>query len=57
MPSFSEESHEWNTLANSIRHVLAILQYWLDKRLDKPAQFRARLQFRRAHQPDKPTFK
>jgi hypothetical protein len=25
--------------------------------LDEPAQLNARLQFRRAHQPDKPTFK
>jgi hypothetical protein len=27
------------------------------KRLDEPAQFKARLQFRRAHQLDKQTFK
>jgi hypothetical protein len=25
--------------------------------MDEPAQFKARLQFRRAHQPDKQTFK
>jgi hypothetical protein len=30
---------------------------WLEKHLDEPAQFKARLQFRRAHQPDKQTFK
>jgi hypothetical protein len=28
--SCSEESHEWNTLANPIRNVLSILQYWLE---------------------------
>jgi hypothetical protein len=33
------------------------LQTWLEKRLDKLAQFNARLQFRRAHQPGKLTFK
>jgi hypothetical protein len=33
------------------------LQTWLEERLDKPAQFKARLQIRRAHQPDKQTFK
>jgi hypothetical protein len=33
------------------------LQTWLEERLDKPAQFKARLQVRRAHQPDKQTFK
>jgi hypothetical protein len=33
------------------------LQTWLEKHLDEPAQFKARLQFRRAHQPDKWTFK
>jgi hypothetical protein len=37
--------------------VLSILQYWLEKRLGEPAQFKARLQFRRAHQPGKLTFK
>jgi hypothetical protein len=37
--------------------VLSILQTWLVKRVDEPAQFKARLQFRRAHQPDKQTFK
>jgi hypothetical protein len=56
-PSYSEESHEWNTLANPLRHTLSILQTWLERRLDKPTQFKARLQFRRAHQPVKPTFK
>jgi hypothetical protein len=33
------------------------LQTWLEERLDEPAQFKARLQVRRAHQPDKQTFK
>jgi hypothetical protein len=33
------------------------LQTWLEKHLHEPAQFKARLQFRRAHQPDKRTFK
>jgi hypothetical protein len=37
--------------------VLSILQYWLEKRLGEPAQFKARLQFRRAHQLGKLTFK
>jgi hypothetical protein len=37
--------------------VLSILQTWLEERLDEPAQFKARLQVRRAHQPDKQTFK
>jgi hypothetical protein len=55
--SYSEESHEWNTLADLIRHTFFILQYWLEKRLDELAQFKTRLQFRRAHQLDKPTFK
>jgi hypothetical protein len=57
MPSCSEEGHEWINLANSIWHALSILQTWLEKLLDEPAQFKARLQFRRAHQPGKPTFK
>jgi hypothetical protein len=57
MPSCSEESHEWNTFANLIKNMLSILQPLLEKRLDEPTQFNARLQFRRAHQPDKPTFK
>jgi hypothetical protein len=39
------------------RHALSILQTWLEKLLHEPAQFKARLQFRRAHQPDKQTFK
>jgi hypothetical protein len=56
-PSCSEESQEWNPFANPIRHALSILQFWLEKRLGEPAQFKARLQFRRVHQPDKPTFK
>jgi hypothetical protein len=56
-PSYSEESHEWDILASLIRHVLSILQYWLEKRLDEPAQFKATLQFRGTHQPDKLTFK
>jgi hypothetical protein len=43
MPSCSEESHEWNTLANPIRNTLSILQYWLEKHLDELAQFKARL--------------
>jgi hypothetical protein len=41
----------------SERHALSILQTWLEKRLDESAQFKARLQVRRAHQPDKQTFK
>jgi hypothetical protein len=57
MPSYSEESHEWNPFANPIRHALSILQFWLEKRLDEMTQFNARLQFRRAHQPGKPTIK
>jgi hypothetical protein len=57
MPSCSEEGHEWINLANSIWHALSILQTWLEKLLDEPTQFKARLQFRRAHQPGKPTFK
>jgi hypothetical protein len=36
---------------------VSILQTWLEKCLDEPAQFKARLQIRRAHQPGKPTFK
>jgi hypothetical protein len=56
-PSCSEESHEWNTIANLIRHELSILQYWLEKCLDELAQFKERSQFRRADQPSKPTFK
>jgi hypothetical protein len=36
---------------------VSILQTWLEKRLDEPALFKARLQFRRAYQPDKQTFK
>jgi hypothetical protein len=55
-PSCSEESHEWNHFANPIRHTLSILQFWLEKRLDEPTQFKARLQFRRAHQLGKLTF-
>jgi hypothetical protein len=35
--------------------MLSILQYWPEKHLDELAQFKARLEFRRAHQPDKPT--
>jgi hypothetical protein len=57
MPSCSEESYEWNIFANLIRHAHSILQFWLEKRLDEPAQFKARLQFRRAHQPDELTLK
>jgi hypothetical protein len=41
--SCSEESHEWNTFANPIRHVLSILQNWLEKRLGELTQFKARL--------------
>jgi hypothetical protein len=37
--------------------MLSILQTWLEKWLDEPAQFKAKLQFRRAHQPGKLTFK
>jgi hypothetical protein len=55
-PSRSKEGHEWNPFANPIRHMLSILQFWLEKLLGKLAQFKARLQFRRAHQPSKPTF-
>jgi hypothetical protein len=57
MPSCSEEGHEWNYFANLIRHALSISQLWLEKRLGELAQFKARLQFRRAHQPGKPAFK
>jgi hypothetical protein len=57
MSSYSKESIEWNTLANPIRYALSILQYWLEKWLDEPAQFKARLPFRRAHQLGKLTFK
>jgi hypothetical protein len=56
MPSYSEEGHEWNPFANPIRHTLSILQFWLEKCLGEPTQFKARLQFRRAYQPGKPTF-
>jgi hypothetical protein len=37
--------------------MLSILQTWLEEHLDEPAQFKARLQVRRAHQPDKQNFK
>jgi hypothetical protein len=56
-PSYSEEGHKWNPFANPMRHALSILQFWLEKRLGKLAQFKTRLQFRRAHQPGKPTSK
>jgi hypothetical protein len=56
-PSCAEEGHEWSSVANPIRQALSILQYWLEKCLDEPAQFKTRLQFRRAHQLGKPTFK
>jgi hypothetical protein len=55
-PSCLEEGHEWDPFANLIRRALSILQFWLEKRLGEPAQFSARLQFRKAHQPAKPTF-
>jgi hypothetical protein len=55
--SCSEESHGWDPFANPIRHMLSILQFWLEKRLSKSAQFKVRLQFRRAHQPGELTFK
>jgi hypothetical protein len=55
-PSCSEEGHKFNAFANSIRHTLSILQFWLEKCLGEPAQFKTRLQFRRAHQPGKLTF-
>jgi hypothetical protein len=55
-PSCSEEGHDWDPFANPIRHALSILQLWLEKHLWELAQFKERLQFRRAHQPDKPTF-
>jgi hypothetical protein len=55
-PSCSEEGHEWVDFANPIRHTLSILQFWLEKHLGESTQFKAKLQFRRAHQPDKPTF-
>jgi hypothetical protein len=57
MSSYSEEGHEWDLFATLIRNTLSILQLWLEKRLGKPAQFKAILQFRRDHQPDKLTFK
>jgi hypothetical protein len=43
-------------LANPIRHTLSILQFWLEKRLGELAQFKTRLQFRRAHRLGEPTF-
>jgi hypothetical protein len=55
MSSCSEEGHEWDPFANPIRHVISILQFWLEKHLGELAQFKARLQFRRAHRPGKPT--
>jgi hypothetical protein len=55
--SCSEEGHKWNPFANPIRHALSILQFWLEKRLVKPAQFKTRLQFRKAHQSGKLTSK
>jgi hypothetical protein len=55
--SSSEEDYEWHPFANPIRNILSTLQFWLDKCLDEQAQFKARLQFKRAHQPSKPTFK
>jgi hypothetical protein len=55
-PSCSEEGHKWNPFANLIRRTLSILQIWLEKYLGEPAQFKARLQFKRAHQPGKLTF-
>jgi hypothetical protein len=36
MSSYSEEGHEWNTLANPIRHTLSILKIWHEKCLDNP---------------------
>jgi hypothetical protein len=56
-PSYSDEGHKWNPFANPIRHALSILQFCLEKHLSKLAQFKIRLQFRRAHQPGKPTSK
>jgi hypothetical protein len=56
-PSYSEEGHKWNPFANLIRHTLSILQLWLGKHLGKLAQFKTRLQFRRAHQSGKLTSK
>jgi hypothetical protein len=32
---------------------LSILQVWLEKYLDEPVQFKAKLQFGKAHQPIK----
>jgi hypothetical protein len=52
--SCSEEGHEWDPFATLIRHTFSILQFWLEKHLGEPAQFKAKLQFRRAHQPGKP---
>jgi hypothetical protein len=56
-PSCSEEGHKWNPFTNPIWHKLSILQFQLEKRLGKLAQLKTGLQFRRAHQPDKPTYK
>jgi hypothetical protein len=56
-PSCSEEGHKWNPFANPIRHTLSILQFGHEKHLGNLAQFKTRLQFRRAHQPGKPTSK
>jgi hypothetical protein len=57
MSSYLEESLQWNTFSNLIRHALSSLQNWLEKHLDELAQFKARLQFRRAHQPSKLAFR
>jgi hypothetical protein len=54
-PSCSEESHEWNHFANLIRRALSILQSRLEKRQGEHTQFKARFQFRRAHQSGKLT--
>jgi hypothetical protein len=42
-PSYLEEGHGWNTLANLIRQALSILQFWFEKHLDELTQFKARL--------------
>jgi hypothetical protein len=40
-PSCSEEGHEWDPITNPIRHTLSILQFWFEKHLAEPAEFKA----------------
>jgi hypothetical protein len=41
---------KWDPLLIQQRNVLSVLQFWLEKRLGEPAQFNARLQFKRSQQ-------